>query len=108
MRLSAAALAAEEHRTANAAKLTLRIIAASLVKQCWKPRQPGGEDNEADRVHRSALPGSAREPARAWSAVPTQEPSADGLTSTLRDSRPCYGRDRKQLRLWRRPLLKLD
>src|SRR5258708_35324734 len=53
MRLSFAATAAVQLRSANAAKLTLRIISASLSKHCWEHRQPGGEDNEAGFAHRS-------------------------------------------------------
>src|SRR6476661_8496566 len=97
MRLSVAATAAVQLRSANAAKLTLRIIGPSLLKRCWEHRRCGGEDNEAgferpsDRRALVLAPGPA-----ALRAGPSPGLAIDCLTSP--GLRRCCGRDRKKRR----------
>src|SRR5205809_1421731 len=97
MRLSVAATAAVQLRSANATTLNLRIIAPSLLKRCWKHRRCGGEDNEAG----SARPLDPQEPElapvpAATRGEPLPELAIDCWTSP--DLRPCCGRGRKRRR----------
>src|SRR6185312_18529 len=92
MRLSSAvaATAAVQLRSANAAKLTLRIIAASLVKHgCGRHRQPGDEGNEAGfgRPLAQRWQAAVREQAR--SARRQRAAPADNLQNWSRGWQPC-------------------
>src|SRR5262245_34838514 len=98
MRLSEAAAAAVQLRSAIAAKLNLRIIAESLVKRCWKPRQPGGEDSEAGCAHRSVPGGLEPEQARESPAERQWEQQAGGSKSSSQGSPPCSGPGPTRLR----------
>ena len=68
MRLSRAATAAVQPRSANAAKLTLRIIEAFLANWGWKHRQPGDGDNAAGCARRSGRQAPSCGAVRAWRA----------------------------------------
>src|SRR5438270_12009098 len=90
MRLSGAATAAVQLRSANAAILTLRIIAPSFAKHCcWKHRRRGDEDNEAGRAHRRDRRGSTAERARASPAAPPRVRKCGASRTWAQGWQPC-------------------
>src|SRR4051794_20542958 len=90
MRLSVAATAPVQPRSANAAKLTLRIIESSLVKQCWTFRRRGDGGSEAGCAHLWGRGAQAGALAPESSAGLRLVGRCDDLPTSSRGSPPCF------------------